>query len=209
MTFYNYLRSPIMKWKLLIPVILLSIMGLTTRVSAHGVAVEHRIVMTPAIEINATYDSGEPMANAQIAVYAPNDPATPWLQGMADQRGRFIFVPDRSQVGSWDVKVRKAGHGDLISIPFVEEKPALEGDAIGIPPAEEKPASEGDAIGIPPAEEKPVSETAEPSGRSTPIAFESSSGYSALQKWVMAMSIIWGFVGTALFFSRNKTHAHS
>lgn len=166
-----------MKWKLLIPLILLSSTGLATSANAHGVTVQHQIAMTQTIEINAAYDSGEPMANAQITVYAPDDPATPWLQGMADERGRFLFVPDRSQVGSWDVKVRKAGHGDIISIPLVEEKP--------------------------------ISETVEPSSQLTTVTSKASSSYSTLQKWLMAASTIWGFVGTALFFSRNKTHAHS
>jgi nickel transport protein len=84
-------------------------------VLAHGVAIEHR--RTSAIEIRATYDSGEPMANAQVTVYAPDDPSTPWLKGTTTEEGTFVFVPDPDLTGDWDVKVRQSGHGDLVSIP--------------------------------------------------------------------------------------------
>jgi len=82
---------------------------------AHGAAIEHR--RTSAIEIRATYDSGEPMANAQVTVYAPSDPTKPWLKGTTTEKGTFVFVPDPDISGDWDVKVRQSGHGDLVSIP--------------------------------------------------------------------------------------------
>lgn len=95
-------------------------------VLAHGVAIEHR--RTSAIEIRAAYDSGEPMANAQVTVYAPSNPTTPWLEGTTTEEGTFIFVPDRAIAGNWDVKVRQSGHGDLVSIPVekMEADPAAD-----------------------------------------------------------------------------------
>lgn len=86
-----------------------------TPVLAHGAAIEHRT--TRAIEIRATYDSGDPMANAQVTVYAPSDPTTPWLKGTTSEDGTFVFAPDPEMTGNWDVKVRQSGHGDLVSIP--------------------------------------------------------------------------------------------
>ena len=57
------------------------------------------------------------MDNAQVTVYAPDEPSTPWTKGTTDEEGRFSFVPDPSQPGNWEVRVRQAGHGDIISIP--------------------------------------------------------------------------------------------
>jgi nickel transport protein len=69
-----------------------------------------------AVEIQATYDTGEPMASGQVTVYAPDSPATPWLTGVCDDEGRFAFTPDPDKPGTWDVQVRQAGHGDIVHI---------------------------------------------------------------------------------------------
>lgn len=88
---------------------------------SHGTSIEHRTAK--AIEIRATYDDGKPMGEAQVTVYAPNDPTTPWLQGQTTEEGTFAFVPDPEMEGNWDVKVRQSGHGDLISIPLETASP--------------------------------------------------------------------------------------
>jgi len=85
---------------------------------AHGVKIEYRPV--PAVEITAAFDSGEPMAGAQVAVFSPGDPAVPWLTGTCDDRGRFVFSPDGAQLGSWSVQVRQAGHGGTVHITVGE-----------------------------------------------------------------------------------------
>lgn len=83
---------------------------------AHGTEIEYRQVQ--AVQIDATYAGGQPMANAQVTVYAPDDPSTPWMTGMTDEQGRFSFTPEPSQSGNWEVKVRQAGHGDIVTIPI-------------------------------------------------------------------------------------------
>ncbi len=105
-----------MKWQLIIPLIFLYSLNLQTNAIAHGVKIEHQI--TSAIKINAAYDTGTPLTNASVTVYAPNNPTQPWLKGKTDNQGSFIFSPDSSQSGSWEIKVRKTGHGGLVSIPF-------------------------------------------------------------------------------------------
>jgi nickel transport protein len=144
-----------MKWQ--IPLLLTSflILGLATTVHAHGAKIEYTINMT--IEIQATYDNGEPMAEAQVTVYAPDDLAAPWMTGVCDNEGRFTFTPDASIPGTWDVQVRKAGHGDMVHIP-IENEGATSG----------------------------------------------SSGYTTLQYVLMGATTVWGFVGTALFFSSRR-----
>ena len=108
-----------MNRKLILPLILLVALGLPTAASAHGAKIEYTIEL--AIEIQASYDTGEPMAGGQVTVYAPDDPATPWLTGVCDQEGRFTFTPDSSKPGTWDVQVRQAGHGDMVHIPIGED----------------------------------------------------------------------------------------
>jgi len=94
---------------------LLLLPATATAARAHGTTIAHR--QATAIEIRATYDNGEPMRDAQVVVYAPDDPSEPWLRGSTDERGRFVFVPEAEQTGEWDVKVRQSGHGDIVSIP--------------------------------------------------------------------------------------------
>jgi nickel transport protein len=141
-----------MKWKLVLPLAFLLALGLTTTVSAHGVKIDYTINL--AVEIVATYDTGEPMSGGQVTVYAPNDPATTWLTGVCDEEGRFTFTPDPNQPGTWDVQVRQAGHGDMIHIPIGED-----------------------------------------------VALAGGTGYTSLQIMLMGACVVWGFVGTALFFS--------
>ncbi len=81
-------------------------------VAAHGVDIT--AVPVNAVEIVALYDSGQPMAGGQVAIYAPDEPIEPWLTGICDEDGSFVFVPDYSRPGLWEIQVRLAGHGDLI-----------------------------------------------------------------------------------------------
>jgi nickel transport protein len=124
-------------------------------VHAHGAAIEY--TLSTAVELVATYDTGEPMAGGQVTVYAPDDPANPWLTGECDEEGRFVFTPDPGKPGTWDVQVRQAGHGDMVHI----------------------------AIGA-------------------GVAASGGGGLSVAQIVLMAVCVVWGFVGTALFFVSKK-----
>lgn len=126
-------------------------------VSAHGVDLEY--YERNAIEIIAHYDTGEPLAEAQVAVFAPGSPAEPWLTGQCDESGRFYFVPDPQMPGLWEVQVRQAGHGGLIRIEVGEN-----GDA---PPV--------------------------------------TGGFTFSQRILMTAAVVWGMIGTALFFSKRRS----
>ncbi|PSO48516.1 MAG: hypothetical protein BRC33_09490 [Cyanobacteria bacterium SW_9_44_58] len=154
-----------MRWQLFLS-LAVSLLS-TPPALAHGVAIAHR--QTSAIEIRATYDNGDPMSNAQVVVYAPNNPAEPWLKGTTTEKGTFAFVPDRKMQGAWDVKVRQSGHGDLISIPVENAETA--------------------------------------SSQQTQAGNRWQGGnYTPLQKAIMAALGVWGFIGTGLFFARNKSN---
>lgn len=125
-------------------------------VLAHGVQLE--IYQSNAIEVVARYDTSEPMAEAQVAVFAPGNPAEPWLTGFSDESGRFSFVPDPQMPGLWEVQVRQAGHGGLIRVAVGEN------------------------------------------GDGPPVA----GGFTFAQRILMAAAVVWGLIGTALFFSRGR-----
>lgn len=145
------------KWLVLLGLIGLWGTMLTQPLSAHGT--EIALGEVNAIAINARFDNGDPMSNAQISIYAPNDPASPWLHGEADANGHFVFVPDTAIPGQWDIQVRTAGHGDWVYVDIAE-------------------------------------------GTVTELR-SSSGGLTTMQIVLMSGAVIWGLVGTALYFSRG------
>jgi hypothetical protein len=54
----------------------------------------------------ATHD-GKPMADAEVRVFAPDDPARPVLTGHTDKAGKFVFPADRD--GFWSAEARSGG----------------------------------------------------------------------------------------------------
>ena len=132
----------------------LMVLGRSPGAEAHGVSVQHR----SGVEIEARYDTGSPMGNAQVAVFAPEQPETPVMTGTTDDDGTFWFVPPAEHpTGIWEVQVRLAGHGALLQVPVGADR-----------------------------------------GSAGPVA-----SLTPLQRGLMGAIGIWGFVGTALFFSRR------
>ena len=171
--------------------------GISQPAFAHGAKIDYQ--QTSAIVIQASFDDGTPMANAQAIVYSPKDPSTPWLKGVTDELGKFTFVPESGLSGNWDVKVRQSGHGKIISIPLEAQ------------PAETEELERQDLIRQ--ESKSPKSEVEQ----SLAIADKSeawqlvsktnsalNSDYSWQQKMIMSVSVIWGFLGTALFFFASK-----
>lgn len=139
---------------LLVPLLLLTGAPATF---AHGVKLEQR----NSVEIEARYDNGQPMANAQVAVFPPDDPGVPLLTGTTDAQGQFRFVPDVERAGPWSVQVRQAGHGAIATVPVGPSEAAT--------------------------------------GAAPP-----STGFTPLQTLALGAAVVWGCVGTALFFSRRS-----
>ncbi|BAQ64256.1 hypothetical protein [Geminocystis sp. NIES-3709] len=146
------------------------------KVLAHGVLINYH--PKEAIEIQAKFENGNPMTNAQVVIYSPNNPNQPWLTSTTDDEGKLMFFPDYSQKGDWTVKVRSAGHGDVLNIPI---------ELSSSNPQPENSSS--------PSENKNIV-------KSQPESLHSSP--TMKQKLMMALTGVWGFVGTALFFSRKK-----
>ena len=153
--------------------LLFSSLGLSPQAFAHGANIVYQ--QTEAITVRATYDDGKPMSNAQVVIYAPDNPTTPWLKGTTNEQGKFTFVPSSPISGNWDIKIRQSGHGGIISIPWQVTKPTA-------------------SVGL-------LHNSSNVNRHSLP----GSSNYTLIQKVIMAATGIWGFVGTALFFARQKS----
>lgn len=69
-----------------------------------------------AIEVVGVYSTGEPMSGAQVKIFAPGDPSTPWQTGTLDEQGRYTFTPDLSKRGRWTVRVEETEHSSFINI---------------------------------------------------------------------------------------------
>ena len=80
---------------------------------AHGTAIELAVVDGDTLTIHAEFDTGEPMSEAQILVYAADNPREAWLTGVADENGDYSFPVDTSIAGQWSVSIRTAGHGEI------------------------------------------------------------------------------------------------
>lgn len=153
----------------------------TPKILAHGSKITYQQI--EALEIVAKYDNGKPMAKAQVIIYAPNDLTKPWLNGVTDDQGKFMFTPDYSLVGNWNVKVRLAGHGKIINIPISSSSVSSD--------LSSKTLNQKDT------------ETALIQSQ---VASERNDGQlTLLQKLMMAATGVWGFIGTALFFSRKNS----
>ncbi|MGC9505557.1 carboxypeptidase regulatory-like domain-containing protein [Baaleninema sp.] len=158
-----------MRWPPITALLGLTLFGAVEPALAHGANIVYR--SQRAIELQATYDSGEPMAEAQVTVYAPDNPSLAWKTGTTDDRGEFVFVPEEDQTGRWTVSVRQAGHGDIVHINLDNTE---------------------------------ATETAAETDNNT--AWVAEAGETTLsQRIVTVAAVIWGCIGTALYFSRHKS----
>ena len=122
----------------------------------HGTGYE--ILYPESLRIRTFYDTGEPIADARVLVFAPGETEVSF-ETTTDGEGVFSFTPDKP--GTWIFQVRDAtGHGMRINLD------------VGTDPAAGNQAGTG------------------------------SIGY--VQKIIMALCVVWGFIGRALFLWRRR-----
>ena len=149
---------------------------------AHNTIIEYQA--TEAIAIEAKFDDGKAITNAQVVVYAPDNPTQPWKKGLTDDEGKFAFIPDYNNQGNWTIKVRSAGHGSVITIPIQSLSSAQKNNNL----------DNQEKVSISPGEKLPYQLS----------SAQNTQQLSLPQKLMMATMGSWGFVGTALFFSRKN-----
>ncbi|MGK7943500.1 MAG: carboxypeptidase regulatory-like domain-containing protein [Microcystaceae cyanobacterium] len=104
-------------WPLVLLISLLS----PSKTLAH--AVETDYFVDDDLEITSIFSTGEPLKEAEVEIYAPNNPSEPWMKGNTDEQGRFSFKPDSSIPGEWEVRItdtESPGHGDILTVPVNE-----------------------------------------------------------------------------------------
>ena len=139
-------------------------------------------------------------------------------------------MPDYDIEGFWDVQVRKAGHGGLVNIEITTgmmPEPATIPAETDTQDTRTITLSDGTQVTITGSNgftvendtvtfnTNPTAESDEPptdtQAVSTLMSSNSSGGITdgltPLQQAIMIGSVIWGLVGTALFFSRGKNKA--
>lgn len=94
---------------------LIVLLGFPTSASAH--MVETNYVLNDLLEFQSTFSTGEPLQQASVTIYAPNQPDQPWMELTTDDEGRFAFMPDPNIPGNWDIYIRQGTHEDLWTVP--------------------------------------------------------------------------------------------
>lgn len=155
-----------------------TIAATATAAIAHGANIVIKDVR--AYEIEAVYDSGEPMIEAQVSVFGSENPQVPIETGITDEQGRWVWIAD--QPGNWTFQVRQAGHGGLANLEVF---------------------AQGEAVDL----VSPDGTIANDSESSQALAAHQTRGAAAspMPRWIAIGSILWGAIGTALFFSRRSS----
>lgn len=184
-----------MKFPPLLLLTLAGVGGLPMAALGHGVIMEQQ--EAEAIEVVAQYDTGEPLAEAQVLVFSPEDPQDPWFQGQTDRQGRFWFRPDQAMTGTWEVIVRQAGHGGMVTVEVSGENPDLTAEATAESISENSAADDS-------ASEAGAETASSDPGTSSQAASTNAAGLSPGHQAILMGTTVWGFIGTALFFWRRK-----
>jgi nickel transport protein len=66
---------------------------------AHGLFAS--VVQYPSVVLRFEYSSGEPLAYAEVRIFAPETSDVEYQNGRTDAGGRFAFMPNRS--GKWSI----------------------------------------------------------------------------------------------------------
>lgn len=185
---------------------------------AHGVRIDHaRNENTGEITVTAVFDTGEVLDHAAIIIFSPDDIVNPWKTDTLDDTGSYTFIPDYRAEGFWDIQVRKAGHGGLIHIEITQDmKPEDAPDVSTVTGTETQSTltlSDGSQITITGDANFQVDgdiiisatgdiQQADEASRTND---GSGNGFTPAQILIMSVSIIWGCIGTALYFSRRKS----
>ena len=96
--------------------IIITILLSATPALAHGTSIQMTVVDETTLELHALFDTGEPMSEAQITVYAADNPTQAWHSGVADENGFYAFDVDTSIRGEWAISIRTAGHGEILHL---------------------------------------------------------------------------------------------
>lgn len=115
--------------KALMPLALLTVLGLPTQTLAHSIETNYLLpapiapnvevdnANSAAIKFTTQFSTGEPFAHAKVTIYAPNRADEPWLVTQTDENGEVEFQPDQAQEGEWTIDIGEGSHWDSWTVP--------------------------------------------------------------------------------------------
>jgi nickel transport protein len=106
-----------MRSLLLVLLLSLALVGFPSQAWAHQV--ETNYMLGSQLQFQSRFSTGEPFAGARVTIYAPNQPDQPWQTLTTDSQGQFSFLPDRTIVGNWEVRIEDEdqSHADYWTVP--------------------------------------------------------------------------------------------
>ncbi|MEM6528143.1 MAG: hypothetical protein AAF653_07590, partial [Chloroflexota bacterium] len=172
---------------------------------AHGVVITLDFAEdTGEMTLAAAFDTGEVLDEAQVAIFAPSDIANPWQTGTTDADGVYTFTPDFTDEGEWAVQVRKAGHGGVANV-MIDASMAPVADAAPDSAAEPVAVDSGRIVISGDAVFEVTGDVVITTTGSADVQAAGNAslteGFTPAQIIIMSASIIWGALGTALYFS--------
>jgi nickel transport protein len=106
-----------MRSLLLVLLLSLALVGFPSQAWAHQVETDY--MLGSQLQFQSRFSTGEPFAGARVTIYAPNQPDQPWQTLTTDSQGQFSFLPDRTIVGNWEVRIEDEdqSHADYWTVP--------------------------------------------------------------------------------------------
>ena len=88
---------------------------------AHSVQTDYLLTSQKGLELDVSFSTGEPLADAPVKIYSPNNLDEPWFEGKTDENGQFDFLPDQKMEGEWTVEIGEMSHADILSVPVKQD----------------------------------------------------------------------------------------
>lgn len=88
---------------------------------AHSVQTDYLLSGDRSLALDVTFSTGEPLADAIVKIYSPDNLSEPWMEGKTDENGQFNFHPDQELEGEWTLEIGEYSHADILSVPVEKE----------------------------------------------------------------------------------------
>jgi nickel transport protein len=96
--------------------VLVSLLGFPSQAFAHGVETNYNLNIK-SLELQSLFSTGEAFKDAPVIVHPPAGSDYAPIEGRTNEQGMFVFEPDYSVSGEWEVEIGEDSHWDMLVIP--------------------------------------------------------------------------------------------
>lgn len=107
--------------------VLVSLLGFPSQALAHGVETNYQLKIQ-SLEMQSLFSTGEAFQDAPVIVHPPVGSDYAPIEGRTNEQGMFVFEPDYSVPGEWEVEIGEDSHWDMLVIPVSDR--GIDFDAI-------------------------------------------------------------------------------